>query len=324
MINDNMGKRFLRINHHKNVMVACKHGEIWRQTFGFAMLCSTYTVQACMPRSFRLAAGLALGPIISIWTNKYLIYRLAQREIQARYRGTLLGVAWSALIPIVMLAIYTVVFTKVFQTRWDTSLSGHPIGFALSLFVGLSVFNMFSEVAGRGPGLIRENPTYVKKMAFPLDILAWVSVAGSLFSLVTSLGIVVIVNLIVNNQISGTILATPLIILPLCLFLAGVGWLLSTVSVYYPDFTQIVPPIISVTMFTTPIFYPISAVPSEYLWIVKANPLSDIIDGLRMTLLYGKLPATSFFLAVWISSALVSVLGFIAFQLSKEDYADVV
>ena len=277
-----------------------------------------------MPRALGRAVGLAGGPIISIWKNKYLIYRLAQREIQARYIGTLLGVAWSVLIPIVMLAIYTVVFTKVFQTRWDTSLSGNPIGFALSLFVGLSVFNMFSEVASRGPGLIRENPTYVKKIAFPLDILAWVSVAVSLFSLVTSLGIVVIFNFIVTNEVSATMFAAPLIILPLCLLLAGLGWLLSTVSVYYTDFSQIVPPMISVTMFTTPIFYPISAVPPEYLWIVRANPLSDIIDGLRMTLLYGKLPSTSFFLAVWASAVLVSVLGFCVFQLSKEDYADVV
>ena len=122
----------------------------------------------------------------SFWRNRALILALIRREILARYRGSLFGVFWSLITPILMLAIYTFVFSVIFKSRW-AGASDSKVEFALVLFAGLIVFNLFSECISRSPALILSNANYVKKVIFPLEILPWVVMGGALFNFFISL-----------------------------------------------------------------------------------------------------------------------------------------
>ena len=117
---------------------------------------------------------------MSFWRNRLLISNLVYREVVGRYKGSVLGILWSFVNPVFMLAVYTFVFSVVFKARWNAG-SDSKTEFALVLFAGLIVFNLFSECVLRAPTLILSNVNYVKKVVFPLEILSWVNVGGALF-----------------------------------------------------------------------------------------------------------------------------------------------
>jgi len=132
----------------------------------------------------------------ALWVNRELWWHLAEREVLGRYRGSLLGNAWSHLNPLAMLAVYTFVFSQVFKARWGALEQAGPPGFAVNLFAGLIVFNLFAECTNRAPALVLTNPNFVKKVIFPLVILAGVSVGGAMFHALTSLEVLTIFELI--------------------------------------------------------------------------------------------------------------------------------
>src|SRR6476469_7782241 len=117
----------------------------------------------------------------SFWHNRQLILRMTRREIAARYRGSVIGLAWSFITPLLMLMVYTFVFSVVFKARWKTGGTESRADFAIILFAGLIVFSLFAEIVNQSPSQIVSNPNYVKKVVFPLEILSWVSVGGVLF-----------------------------------------------------------------------------------------------------------------------------------------------
>lgn len=124
-------------------------------------------------RSSRVVLPSPIEPLAVAWRNRALVTRLARREIESRYRGSLLGLTWSVATPLLMLAVYTFVFSVVFKARWGTG-SERKGEFALILFSGLITFGLFSECTNRAPGMILESISYVKKVVFPLETLAWV------------------------------------------------------------------------------------------------------------------------------------------------------
>ena len=101
-----------------------------------------------------------------------LIFQFARREVLGRYRGSLLGLGWSFFTPLLMLGVYTFVFVGVFKARWPGAEQAGGLEFAMQIFAGLMVFNLFAEVAGRAPRLVLDQPNLVKKVVFPLDLLA--------------------------------------------------------------------------------------------------------------------------------------------------------
>ena len=118
--------------------------------------------------------------VASLWRNRSLIHALAKREVLGRYRGSALGLLWSFFNPLFMLVIYTFVFSVVFKSRWNAG-SDSKTEFALVLFAGLIVFNLFGETINRAASLVINNPNYVKKVVFPLEILPVVTLLSALF-----------------------------------------------------------------------------------------------------------------------------------------------
>ncbi|MDF0678376.1 MAG: ABC transporter permease [Nitrosomonas sp.] len=199
----------------------------------------------------------------SLWRNRELILASAKREILGRYRGSVLGLLWSFFNPIFMLAVYTFVFSVVFKARWSVG-SESKTEFALVLFAGLIVFNLFAECINRAPALILANPNYVKKVVFPLETLTFVSLLSALYHALISLGVWLAAYVILFGVPHASALYLPFVVMPFALFILGLSWILASLGVYLRDVSQFIGVITSVLMFLSPIFYPISALPESY------------------------------------------------------------
>lgn len=258
----------------------------------------------------------------SFWRNRRLVRTLIQREVLGRYRGSIMGVLWSFITPILMLTVYTFVFSVVFKARWNTD-STSMTEFGMVLFAGLIMFNIFAECIGRAPGLILGNANYVKKVVFPLEILPWVSLGSALFHAIISLIVWLVAYLILFGIPHLTVLLLPIIVLPLVLLIMGISWSLASLGVYLRDVTQFVSIITTVIMFMSPIFYPASALPKEYRVLLLANPLTPVVEGARDVLFWGSVPDLALFSTYVLGSAVFAWLGFAWFQKTRKGFADV-
>jgi lipopolysaccharide transport system permease protein len=221
--------------------------------------------------------------------NRKLIWRLVKRDLQARYRGSMLGMAWTVLTPLFLLLVFTFVFSVVFQSRWNVEVTGKG-QFALILFCGLIIYQMFADCANRAPTLLLENVAYIKKVVFPLDTLAWVSVGGALVNFLISYVLLLIGQLVLIGTLHWTMIFLPLVLLPLMLFVVGSVWLLSSVGMYIRDLKQLVGVVVTMLMFLSPIFYPIQAIPEGFRIFIYLNPLAFMMEQLRAITLFGNVP----------------------------------
>ena len=228
--------------------------------------------------------------LASLWKNKGLIRNLVYREVAGRYKGSILGIFWSLANPVFMLMVYTFVFSVVFKARWGAGGSDSKTEFALVLFAGLMVFNLFAECISKAPGLILANANYVKKVVFPLEILPWVSMGSAIFHFLVSLGVWLVAYLLFFGLPYWQILLLPIVLLPLVLFVMGLSWALASLGVYLRDIAQVIGVLITTLMFLTPIFYPASSLPPAYQTLIFLNPLTAPIEMVRDLMYWGKLP----------------------------------
>lgn len=263
--------------------------------------------------------------VASFWRHRDLIVQMTKREILGRYKGSIMGLAWSFFNPVLMLSVYTFFFSVVFKSRW-TSVPGSAeskASFAVILFVGMIVHGFFAEVINRGPNIVLYNVNYVKKVVFPLEILPWVSVISALFHTLISLMVLLVVQLIVSKSLPLTSLYFPVILLPLILASLGFAWFLAAIGVYARDIGQVTGVFTSVLMFLSPVFYPVSTLQPQYQIYLKLNPLTFIIEEGRNVLIYGTSPNWSSWGVAMLSGGLIAWAGFWWFQKTRKGFADV-
>ncbi len=251
-----------------------------------------------------------------------LLLLLTKREIIGRYQGSFLGFFWSFIHPILMLGIYTFVFGFVFKSRWGLAQDNQE-NFAVVLFTGLIIFNLFSECISKAPSLILTNVNYVKKVVFPLEILPMVTLGAALFHALISLSILLVFMVLTGHSLSWTGIFLPLVLLPLLLVILGLSWLLASMGVFIRDIGQVIGMILTVFMFMSPLFYPISVLPESIQTLLLFNPLTLIIEQTRNLLLWGQMPdwySLSWYLGV---SLLITTLGFVWFNKTRKGFADV-
>jgi lipopolysaccharide transport system permease protein len=258
----------------------------------------------------------------SFWRNRTLIKALVQREVVGRYRGSVLGILWSFFNPVFMLAVYTFVFSIVFKARW-TAGSDSKSEFALVLFCGLIVFNLFSECVNKAPGLILANVNYVKKVVFPLEILPWVALGSAMFHALISLVVWLIAYVLVFGSPQPSALMLPVVLLPLLLLILGVTWGLAALGVYLRDVSQFIGILTTVLLFLSPIFYPVTALPKEYQPLLLLNPLAPAIEQVREVLFWGRIPEPAAWAMYLVATAAIAWLGFAWFQKTRKGFADV-
>lgn len=259
----------------------------------------------------------------SQWRNRELIIQMVKRELNSRYQGSFLGILWAFIQPLILLVVYTFVFSEVFNARWGTQVSGKT-DFALALFTGMTVHNLFTEVLNKSPTLITSNTSYVKKIIFPLEILPTITIGTASIQAAISAGTILAINLLVTKQIAISALTLPLVLLPLIFFVMGISFILASLGVYIRDLSQSIGLITSVSVFLSPVFYPISALPEKYRGWLYLNPLTYIIEETRNVMLWGNFPDWYTLALYTIGSIGFATLGFNWFQKTRKGFADVI
>jgi lipopolysaccharide transport system permease protein len=221
--------------------------------------------------------------------NIFLIWQLARRDVLGRYKGSVLGIGWSLVLPLMLLATYTVVFRVIFKARWPGA-ENSPAVFALNILAGLVMFNFFAEVVSRAPRSVTEQPNLVKRVIFPLESLIWVNILSALFHALLGLMVLMLGTVLLQGGLKPSALAAPLLILTLVPTLLCLGWLMAGVGVFLRDLAQVVPPVLNMFLFLTPVLYPASALPASVQTLLYLNPLTLPIEGLRECLLVGVWP----------------------------------
>lgn len=272
------------------------------------------------PHSVHSIAPTALGA--SLLNNRSLILSLIKREVLGRYRGSALGILWSFFNPVLMLVVYTFVFSVVFKARWIGGTESKT-EFALVLFSGLLVFNLFSECVNRAPVLITGNPNYVKKVIFPLETLPVVALGSAFFHFLIGLAVWTLFYLIFFGLPNPKVLLLPIVILPFGLMILGISWLLASLGVYLRDVNQVVGVITTALMFLSPIFYPIAALPDEYHSFIQMSPLTFVVEQTRGVMIWNNGISWNTWSMHLLISSLIGWLGFAWFQKTRRGFADV-
>lgn len=279
-----------------------------------------------------MSAALRAATTFPLVCHLPLIGQLVRRDVLGRYKGSVLGVAWSLLIPLMMLAIFTFVFGSIFQAKWTAPAStpfsvASPTGtpeFALILFIGLIVFTIFSEVISRAPNLVLENTSYVKQIVFPLEILVPVAIGSAAVHAVISFAVLASFMLLFTGTIPVTVLWLPVVVGPLLVLTLGLGWFLTSVGVYLRDLGQLTGPLMSGLMFLSPIFYPSSAQPEWLRAWLRLNPLTLPIEQARNAVIWGVTPDLIGLVVYTMIALGVAVLGYLWFQKTRKGFADVI
>lgn len=257
------------------------------------------------------------------WQRLWLIWQFARRDVLSRYRGSTLGIAWSALQPLAFLATYVFVFAYVLAARWPGAApSSGLLDFGLVIFAGLIVHGMVSESLARAPGLIREQPHLVTKVAFPLQWLPVSALATALFQTAISLLVLAAVTVFAQGALPKSALLAPLALLPLAIGTLGAMWFVAALGVFLRDTHQIVTPLLALLLFLSPIFWPLEALsPTVRPWF-EANPLSLPIAWVRATMLgLGRIEWSEWFVYLLIA-LMVAALGRAFFVRLARGFAD--
>ena len=252
-----------------------------------------------------------------------IIKQFVKRDLNMRYRGSILGFGWALIAPLLLLGIYTTVFVGIFQLKWPKSESGDGMEFAIQLFTGLLVFNLFAELTTKATTLITDQSHLVKKVLFPLEVLAWVNLFTALFHLCLGSLILITFITIFFDGLSATALFAPLAILQFIPLLLGLQWLIGAISIFIRDTQQIVNLSVTFLLFLSPIFYPLAALSDKMQILMWFNPLTHVIEGLRDSLLHGQIPDLDFFLISTLINLMICILGALVFERCRRVFPDV-
>lgn len=263
-----------------------------------------------------------VGLVEALWQHRYLLRQLVVRDVVSRYRGSLMGIAWSLLLPCIMLGVYLFVFGRVFAPARVMG-QGITSSFALSLFAGMLIHGMVAECLSRAPNAILAQPSYVKKVVFPLELLPLIVVGTAIVQFILGSG-VLLLALALTQGLPATALLWPMAWLPLIAFSAGLSLTLSALTVYLRDLAQITGFIATILLFLSPVFYPLDSVPAELRHWMLFNPLTVPIEATRSLLILGHAPDMESW--AWHSSASIVVLGigWWLFQRTRRGFSDVI
>jgi lipopolysaccharide transport system permease protein len=251
-----------------------------------------------------------------------LVSSLARREVAARYKGSVLGILWAIVTPVVTIATFTLIFAGIFGAQFGASGSGWE--FALYLFCGVLPWTAFQEAVQLSSQKIVSQANLVKRVVFPLEILpvaqALASLANQLFGTIALL----VGAIIIQRTLHPTVLWLPVLIIPQLLVTFGAAWLVASLGVFLRDMVQGVALLLMVWMYLTPIIYPESIVPERFRPYINANPFTPLIRSYRNIMLEGRAPDWRG-LAYFTGFALiVFIFGYWWFAKTRKNFADVI
>ena len=252
-----------------------------------------------------------------------LLISLTRRDIERRYKDSLIGSFWGLITPFVLLGIYTIIFSTIFHAKWGGMEVHGKVDYAVILFVGLITYNIFAEAVTRAPACISSQTNFVKKVVFPLELLPGVVVLSALYSGMMS-GLALLVVLAFSSfGLSWHLLLFPIILIPMLLLTAGVCLVFSSLGVYLKDTDQFATMFARVLQYLTPVLYPSTIFPGAIGNAMRASPLAVQVEQLRALIVFGDLPALLPYLYSTGLSLLVFAGGMWWFNRTRKGFADV-
>jgi lipopolysaccharide transport system permease protein len=265
---------------------------------------------------------MMVTPFHPFTVHTSLLWEMTKRDVLGRYRGASFGLWWALLSPFLMLCVYSMAFGFVMKSRWPHA-ENSKANFALILYVGLIVHGFFAECLVRAPRLILDNPNFVKRVVFPLDVLPWALILSATFHALVNMLVFALLHLAIAGALPLTVVYFPVVLLPLILLTAGVAWFLASLGVYLRDINQMTGVIATAMLFLSSAIVPMDAVPPHIRPLFEANPLTFIIDQARDVALWGLRPDWPVLGVYTLVATLVLFAGHAWFRKTRSGFADV-
>jgi lipopolysaccharide transport system permease protein len=275
-----------------------------------------------MSLTAQTAHGRIWRPLWELPGRADLIFSFARRDLQGRYKGSALGIAWAVLTPVVMIAIFTFIFAGIFGARFGASNSHWD--YALYLFCGLLPWTMFQESVQLSSNTIVTHANLVKRVVFPLETLPAAQVFAALGNQLFATIALLIAILAVRQNLQLTALWLPLLLIPQLLFALGAAWLIASLGVFLRDIAQGITLLLMAWMYLTPIIYPESIVPERFRWFIGINPFTSLVRSYRRVFLDGLAPDWRGLLYFTAVALVVFVFGYWWFARTRKNFADVI
>lgn len=263
-------------------------------------------------------------PFQRAWRHRELIRAVARREYLSRYSGAALGWIWAILAPLCVLGTYTFLFYfTVPELRGNQTVSDY----AGSIFIGLIVFNLFSELGYRAPMLLHEHVNFVKRSIFPSETIAWTATIRAFIYSGISFGVFIVFRLLTVGYLPLTILLTPFVIVPFALFMLGVTWFLMALGAFTRDVAHIMASIVPLFMFATPVFFKLDYITSMSPVagvLMRLNLIGDYVEMMRDLSFTGRFPHPAVYILTVTASYAIFIGGYRFFMRYKSVIVDVI
>jgi ABC-2 type transport system permease protein len=256
------------------------------------------------------------------YDRRWLIRYMAQRQMARSYQGSYLGLVWSFLSPLLMVALLTLIFSELIGIKFREVTGNSSLNFGLFLYCGLLPFLTYSQALSRGVSIIRRNSGLVQGVVFPLEILPLTAMVAALIQNLFGVGALLVVLVTLGQPLHVTTLLLPLVLIPQLLFTLGLSYLMAVAGTYLPDIRETLRAVIRGTFFITPILWPAGRVPEDWSFLVDYNPLAVLVNAYRDLIINGELPGLES--ALWFSlfAAALFVVGLFVFNRVKHNFAD--
>lgn len=262
---------------------------------------------------------------LDVHRNRALIGQFTARTFQLRFKGSTLGILWTVLQPLLMFGLYTFVFGIIFGGRYHVIPDETGLDYALGVFLSLTLFSLVAETLGSSPTGVIVHTNLVKKVRFPLQILAISQVGAALIGLGISLVLAVIGMVYFGRGVQTTWLLFPLLLPPLIFLCLGLAWLFSALGVFLRDLSQFVQFLTMALLYSSGVFFSFSPaiIPEAIYGFLQLNPLIHLIESTRSTLLWGIAPSAGTWLFLYLSGLATLFLGYFVFKKLRPAFADV-
>lgn len=257
-----------------------------------------------------------------LYERRWLVWYFVQRQLFQSYRGSFLGILWVFLGPLLLVILYTLVFSEIIGLRFKET--GGVTNFGLYVYCGLVPFQAYAETMNKSVSSIRQNSNLVKRAVFPLEILPFSTAATSVLNQVFGFGALVVLVALLERQLHWTALLLPLVMIPQLLFNMGLGFLGALAGTYLPDVREILTALVRASFFATPIIWPPDQVPERFSFLVDYNPVALLVGAYRSLILEGRLPEGMQVLWFTLFAAVLCAVGFVIFARAKQQFADLI
>ena len=265
------------------------------------------------------------NPFSKLYRHRDLVIQFTQRELELRHRGSNLGHLWAILKPLSMLALYVFIFGEIFNGKFGVIADETTFDFTLGIFMGLSLFNVIGEAVGAAPLLIVNQPNFVKKVVFPLEVIPLSNVATSVYHSLLSLALLLAIAPFSHSGVSWQgALALPLIVLPIAFMALGLAWGLAAVGVFLRDVSQLVPFLSTAIMYGSAVVYSPIKVPHPIYVVLRFNPLLQVINEARSIVLWHMAPNYGHILYAYAAAAVMLAAGYALFSILRPYFAEVI